>query len=910
MLFHASRVKEVERVPFEWPEIRWYMVLEAWKWSNRSAGLALKPADSFGELTMRHAISERNAGWRRLAESQAADVLQKPFHLASWRPSPNWDVESQPGSRPNRRTRPSPTSEMVAPVINDLGREILEAARSQLEWMRCCFDSISHVIYLVDQHGLLLDVIGNDEKRINNFNLVAGSNWTALIKGIKGAGTTLTRNQPVAVLGPERPVRSSEDFSLFEAPLHATNGLAIGAIGLLTHVRDGTPERLCTVAYCAQLIDQEFRTRALEFSELDSNASLVRDDWLEWLPVSTIILDPEGRIVALNSLGEKLLGQPLSRVVGRTPWEVQPEFVGTIMEKKIREVGIRGEPAEFEFQFPSQPYWQLVRIQPGPRGLIMQSREVTQERQVFERLKASEEGLRLFADLKTDFTLAIRLGLNGDANLVAASTSFFQILGLTLEEVDSRGWQSLVHEEDLPQLQRFMQELREGRSAEIELRMISAIGPTARWLRLVCRPVWDVEKTRVVRVVGAGQDVTSRKSLELALKDAERQNIEFLATLAHELRNPLAPIRNSLHAIRADVSGSPIEPVQEMMERQVERLSWVVDSLIDASRLSRGKLEIEKAEVDFSSLIRRAVEAARPRLEQGQHPLSLQLPSHPLRIFGDRFRLEQVLDSLIDNAIRYNKPGGAIRIEVEQEGEEARIKVSDEGIGMSAELLPRIFDLFTQGKRVLIRSQGGLGVGLTLVRRIVELHGGTVRASSPGVGMGSEFVFSLACLPEMNDEPSEPITEPSHAADLAVVPREQGRRALVVDDNVDSARSMASLLSRLWGYTVSVAYDATSALALAGSFEPEMVLLDIGLPDLNGYELARKLRSLPKLQDALLVAMSGWGRDEDVRKSYESGINHHLVKPVTLEELEALLDQRAPGPAPDVSTRSDNSLSA
>jgi len=859
---------------------------------------------------MRHAISERNAGWRRLAESQAVDAPQRPFHLASWRSSPNWNLESQPGNHLNWRTKPSSTSEDVAPVFDDLGREILEAARPQLGWMRCCFDSIPYVVCLIDQHGLLLVVSGNDEKRIDNLRLVAGSSWTELIKGIKGAGTTLARNQPVAVLGPDSPVRSSEDFSWLEAPLHAANGLVIGAIGLLTHVRDGTPERLCTVAYCAQLIDQKMRNRALESSETRSKVSMARGDWLEWLPESTIILDPEGRIIALNALGETLLGQPLDQVVGRTPWEVEPELAGTLIEQKIREVGIRGEPAEFELQFPSESCWQLVRIEPGPRGLILQSRKMAQGRQVVERLKASEEGLRLFADLKTDFTFAIRLGLNGDANLVAASTSFFQILGLTLEEVDARGWQSLVPEEDRPQLQRFMQELREGRSAEIELRMISTIGPTARWLRLVCRPVWNVERTRVVRVVGAGQDVTSRKNLELALKDAERQNIEFLATLAHELRNPLAPIRNSLHAIRADVSGSPIEPVQEMMERQVERLAWVVDSLIDASRLSRGKLEIEKAEVDFSNLIRRAIEAARPRLEQGQHPLSLQLPSHPLRIFGDRFRLEQVLDSLIDNAIRYNKPGGAIRIEVEQEREEARIKVSDEGIGMSAELLPRIFDLFTQGKRVLIRSQGGLGVGLTLVRRIVELHGGTVKASSPGIGLGSEFVFSLACLPGLNDAPDALTSEPLHAAELDVVPKAQGRRVLVVDDNVDSARSMASLLSRLWGYSVSVAYDGTSALALAGSFEPEMVLLDIGLPDLNGYELARKLRSLPKLQDALLVAMSGWGRDEDIRKSYEAGINHHLVKPVTLDELEALLDQRAPGPALDVPTRSDNSLSA
>ena len=385
------------------------------------------------------------------------------------------------------------------------------------------------------------------------------------------------------------------------------------------------------------------------------------------------------------------------------------------------------------------------------------------------------------------------------------------------------------------------------------------------------------------------RDLTERKNLLEQLQkraeqltEANRCKDEFLAMLAHELRNPLAPIRNALHLIRTQSHNANIlAQSQAMAERQVSHMTRLIDDLLDVSRISQGKIRLRKEPVDLGRIIASVVEAARPALEAKGHHFSLDLPSHPVRLEADPTRLEQVLNNLLTNAAKYTEPGGRIWLTVEQDGDAVRLSMRDTGIGLLPEMLPRVFDLFVQGERGLARSQGGLGIGLTLVKRLVELHGGRVEAISEGPGKGSEFVVHLPALPAEIPE--------SQADDLlgSIAPG-RALRVLIVDDNADAVETLAMIL-RLWQHEVQVAHDGTQALQVAAAFRPDVVLLDIGLPGMSGYEVARHLRKQTGKRDMVLVALTGYGQEEDLRRSREAGFDLHLVKPVRPETLQVLL---------------------
>ena len=402
-----------------------------------------------------------------------------------------------------------------------------------------------------------------------------------------------------------------------------------------------------------------------------------------------------------------------------------------------------------------------------------------------------------------------------------------------------------------------------------------------------------IEDNRLTRVWGTQLDVTGQKKLEDELRKraeeligADRRKDQFLAMLAHELRNPLAPIRNAVELMRQVETVDPtFQPSREMVERQVKHLARLVDDLLDVSRITRGSIRLRKEIVDLGTIVERAVEGTRSLIESRAHELIVDLPKETIRLEADPTRLEQVISNLLNNAAKYTMPGGQIWVTAQPEPGEAVIKVRDTGIGVPPDVLERVFEPFVQSDGSLARSDGGLGVGLTLVRSLVEMHGGRVEAHSPGLGQGSEFVIRLPARVPV--EAPAPAPQPSPAAAPA-----RGLKVLVVEDNIDAAESLASLL-RIWNHDVTVVHDGRAALDAARANPPEVVLLDIGLPGLDGYQVARKLREDLGLDNALLVAMTGYGQPEDRRRSHEAGIHHHFVKPVEPMVLRNLLSGMA-----------------
>lgn len=369
-----------------------------------------------------------------------------------------------------------------------------------------------------------------------------------------------------------------------------------------------------------------------------------------------------------------------------------------------------------------------------------------------------------------------------------------------------------------------------------------------------------------------------------ALRDADRRKDEFLATLAHELRNPLAPIRNSLQVLKMPgVDAGTAGRSRDMMERQVHHLVRLVDDLLDVSRVMRGKIELRRERVDLATVVGRAVETAQPLVDGQGHRLSVSLPPEPLSLDADPVRLAQVVGNLLTNAAKYTEPGGRIEVNAGRAGDTAVLRVRDTGIGIATAMLPRIFELFVQADHAATKAQGGLGIGLTLVRNLVEMHGGTVEARSDGLGRGSEFVIRLP----LADAKSRPVA-PAAAAGANGGPGVRGRRVLVVDDNRDAADSLAALL-RLQGHAARIAYDGPAGLAAAAEFAPDVVLLDLGMPGMDGYEVARRIRAAPGLRGVALAALTGWGQPEDRRRTAAAGFDHHLVKPVEPAALEKLL---------------------
>jgi PAS domain S-box-containing protein len=443
-------------------------------------------------------------------------------------------------------------------------------------------------------------------------------------------------------------------------------------------------------------------------------------------------------------------------------------------------------------------------------------------------------------------------------------------------------WTKLLHPDDLPKAEEDVRRALETGKYFTEFRVIWPDG-SVHWLEaraFVFKDGHDMP----VRIMGVNMDVTQRKRIEEALKEADQRKNEFLATLAHELRNPLAPLRNGLQAMKlAGDDAETVESVRAMMERQLGQMVRLIDDLMDLTRISRGKLELRKVRVDLATVVHHAIETCRPLLEARGHNLTTCMTSDPIYLDADVSRLTQVLSNLLNNAAKYTERDGHITLTAERRGSEAVLSVRDNGMGIPAHVLPTIFEMFTQVERPLEKSQDGLGIGLSLVKGLVEMHGGSIEARSEGQGMGSEFTIRLplaASLPE--------VATGERRADKGPAAAVTQRRILVVDDNPDAALSMAMVL-KLMGCQTRIAIDGREALEAAAAFRPNVVLLDIGMPKMNGYEACRRIRQEPWGRDVVIVAVSGWGQVEDRRRSHEAGFDYHMIKPLNHQALMELL---------------------
>jgi PAS domain S-box-containing protein len=406
-------------------------------------------------------------------------------------------------------------------------------------------------------------------------------------------------------------------------------------------------------------------------------------------------------------------------------------------------------------------------------------------------------------------------------------------------------------------------------------------------------------------IIGASKiarDVTEQKAMEARLRSyaaelatQHQQKDEFLAMLAHELRNPLAPLRTGLHLLNASPSDEVADRTRGMMERQLTHMVRLIDDLMDLSRVNRGKIVLQRELTTVQALIESAVDTSQPIVEEFGHQLSVTLPDTPLTLEADPVRLAQVVNNLINNAAKYTPKGGRIEVSAQRDGESVVIQIRDNGIGIPEDMLSKVFETFTQIGRAIDRAQGGLGIGLSLVQRLVELHGGSVRAWSAGLDQGSTFTVTLP-LASTSVERAE-----SHPPESLGADAPSGLRLLIVDDNVDGAESLAELLE-LAGNECRTAHSGPEALRIAREYRPDLIFLDIGLPGLSGYDVARALRQEPALQDMTLVALTGWGSPEDRRQSQEAGFDFHLTKPVEMSEVEQLLRARFAHPAQPLST--------
>jgi PAS domain S-box-containing protein len=461
-----------------------------------------------------------------------------------------------------------------------------------------------------------------------------------------------------------------------------------------------------------------------------------------------------------------------------------------------------------------------------------------------------------------------------------ASDSFLKLVGMTQEQCSGFGWGDVLHPDDAERtIEAWRECVATGGDWDIEHRFR---GTDGQYHVVLARgkPVRDRDG-RIICWAGINLDIAGLKHAEEELREMDRRKDEFLATLAHELRNPLAPIRNAAHVIRLKAMNDPqLQRAQEIIDRQVDHLRRLVDDLLDISRITHGKIELRQERLPINTAVEYAIEVVRPLIEARRHELSFEPLAEDAWVVGDSARISQSVANVLTNAAKFTEPGGRISVTVSRNDAGVAVRVADNGIGIPQSLLPRLFDVFTQGDRSLDRSQGGLGLGLALVKKLVEMHGGRVSAESQGPGQGSAFSLELPLAAAQ-----EPAAAPSARGARAAGPR----RVLVVDDNRDAAESTAELLRRDL-HEVRTAYSGAAALGVARVFRPQVIFLDIGLPCIDGYEIARRLRSFPETAGARIVALTGYGQLRDIERSREAGFDEHVVKPAdpaTLLELAA-----------------------
>jgi two-component system CheB/CheR fusion protein len=595
----------------------------------------------------------------------------------------------------------------------------------------------------------------------------------------------------------------------------------------------------------------------------------------------------DGIIMSWNAGAERIFGYSAEEVLGRHISILAPPERSDEIPKILERIR-SGERIDHYETIRRRKDGQRIRISLTVSpirdasgkiiGISKIARDITERKRAEEELRKSEEQLRAIFN-QTTVGIA-QTDLTG--RFLFVNQRYCEIVGRPMEEVLRLRMQDLTHPEDLPHnLALFERMIAGGPAFVLEKRYIRPDGSYV-WVSSSVSVVKDPQGHPQYTIVVV-QDITDRKKAEEAIKEANSRKDEFLAMLVHELRNPLAPISNTLKLMQLRGIQDPVlKRSLDIMDRQVQHLTRLVDDLLDISRITQGKITLRKEPVELRILLTHAVETSRSLIETHQHELSVSLPERPIYVEVDPIRLEQVVVNLLTNAAKYTDPGGRIGLICESEEDQVVIRVWDTGIGIPSEMLDQIFDLFTQIDQSLARSRGGLGIGLTLVRSLVEMHGGSVSAYSAGLNQGSEFVVRLPISPKT------PLEQP-HVISETTKRDQQRLRILVVDDNIDAAVTLGEMLE-LWGHEVRVVYDGLSAIETASSYQPDIIILDIGLPRMNGYEVARKLRQEANLSQITLVALTGYGQGEDQDPFREAKFDYHFTKPIDLAALRRILE--------------------
>ena len=604
------------------------------------------------------------------------------------------------------------------------------------------------------------------------------------------------------------------------------------------------------------------------------------------------ILDPSGRIMSWNLGAERLKGYAADEIIGRhfstfyTREAVESGWPAH--ELQVATVEGRFEDEGWRVRKDGSRFWANViitalRDEEGKLlGFSKITRDLSERRLHEDALRQSEQRFRLLVDAVQDYAIYM---IDAEGIVSSWNSGAQRIKGYSRDEVVGRHFSHFFTEEDIAAgkpWEELSNARRSGRAeVEGEAWRIKKNGERF-WARVMLTAVND-DAGHLRGFAKVTQDLSERRHMQDLEKAAKNVN-EFIAMLAHELRNPLAPIRTAVQVMaKAPHDAETVDAMRQTIDRQSAQLARIVDDMIDIARITKGSLVIEHQPVELGDVVRRAVETAAPAIEAARHALDLDVPDSGFLVYGDRDRLTQLLSNLLNNAARYTPPGGRISVRVRREDGHALLSVRDTGRGIEPQIMDRIFDMFVQGRSPLERVGGGLGIGLALARRIAELHGGTLHATSEGEGKGSELILRLPLSPV---EPA-PERERADAPERAAVPR----RVLVVDDNVDAAATLELLLRSL-GHETRMAHDGVRALDIAREFRPEVILLDIGMPGLDGYEVARRLRAMNHGQNFRIVAITGWGQDADRTRTKEAGFDVHLVKPVDLRVLSKVLDDR------------------
>lgn len=603
---------------------------------------------------------------------------------------------------------------------------------------------------------------------------------------------------------------------------------------------------------------------------------------------AVVSTDAQGRVAYLNGVAESLTGWTQADAVGRPLGEVvrlvdeltrepiddpalQALKEGTVVGLPSHSVLIARDGTERPIEDSAAP---MLDESGSPVGAVVVFRNVT------ERRRAEEAQAQLAAIVESSHDAIVSKTLDGV--ILTWNRGAEWLFGYSADEAVGRPITLIIPPERLDEERVILERLRRGERIEHYETVRVAKDGRRIDLSLTVSPIRDLEG-RIIGASKVARDVTEQKKVLAALEEADRSKGDFLALLAHELRNPLAPLRTGLEVIRL-ASGDPDTMAKSwaMMNRQLSHMVRLIDDLLDVARIGRAKMELRRSRVLLADVVSSAVETARPAIEEAGHELTISLPKEPVHLDADLTRLAQVFGNLLNNSAKFTERGGQIWLTATRHGDRVTVAVRDTGVGIPAQLLPTVFEMFSQADRSLERSTGGLGIGLALVKGLVEAHGGAVEAESRGSGKGSTFTVRLPIL--------EARTEPSLEESAAERPAVMGstRRVLVVDDHQDSASSLAMML-QLLGNEVRVARDGLEGVRLAERFRPQVILMDLGMPNLDGYEATRRIREQPWGAEVVIVALTGWGQEEDRVKSKAVGCDAHLVKPVDLPDLEKIL---------------------